>query len=172
MATKCGAGQVKKKAVGKSKRSRSGQSSRAAPRGCGAPLAALGPPPRPLLSGRQAPTPPRPGEVRGPPRRPPALPRLAYLGHGCLPLGPALGHRIMPQGTGHRRPAGAARTRGEGGAGDPAARRLTPSALRMRERPGPAPPAGQEESGHGFMFSPRQLGIHRTTQLKAGQPWS
>lgn len=30
--------------------------------------------------------------------------RRAYLGHGCLPLGPALGHRLMPRGTGHLRP--------------------------------------------------------------------
>ena len=77
----------------------------------GSSPAALGPPRGPRFPGD-------PGArlPRGP-RRPesasgarPALLRRAYLGHGCLRLGPALGHRLMPRGAGHSRPGGMARS--------------------------------------------------------------
>lgn len=129
--------------------------SRARPGGWG-----WGRPARPAL-------PPPPGRPEPAPRRPPAVPRRAHLGHGCLPLGPALGHRLMPRGAGHRRRGGCVC------AGD-RARRLTPSALRMRERPGPAPPGGQEESGHrlGPPGPARDSRAPRRQSRKDGQPRS
>lgn len=51
-----------------------------------------------------------PGRPEPSPGARPALPRRAYLGHGCLLLGPALGHRLMPRGTGHSRLGGIARS--------------------------------------------------------------
>jgi hypothetical protein len=77
---------------------------------------------------------------------PPGPAHRAHLGHGCLPLGPALGHRLMPRGAGHGRPGEIAPRRGPP-SGQVRAnprrgkrrRRLTPRALRMRVRPCRAP---------------------------------
>lgn len=90
----------------------------------------------------------------------PALPRRAYLGHGCLRLGPALGHRLMPRGAGHSRPGGMARSsrppplgrecgneRGEPRAGH-WARRSDTQRTAHAGASGAAPPAGREELGH------------------------
>lgn len=97
-----------------------GETSRAAPAGVESPLAALGPPRGPRYP---AAGPDSAAAVE-------TLPRRAYLGHGCLPLGPALGHRGMPRGAGHGRRGGIAPNR-----------RSPPPAPGLRERAGRATPA-------------------------------
>ena len=115
-----------------------------------------------------------PGRPEPSPGSRPALPRRAYLVHGCLPLGPVFGHRLMPRGTGHSRPGGIARScrsptpapglRERAGSTGPAGLGgLTPSALRMRERPVPAPPAGQEDKAP-LRVSPGKAGEAQAPQ--------
>lgn len=89
------------------------------PRGCGAPLAALGPPPRPLLSGSPAPGGLSPtSATAGPsaprlprPRLPPARPRARSPVH-------AAGHRPPPPGWGCTNEGRRRRRRSGGSASD------------------------------------------------------
>ena len=52
-----------------------------------------------------------PGRPEPAAQHPPAPLRCVYLGHGCLPRGPALGHRLMPQSVGHGSPMAIAASR-------------------------------------------------------------
>lgn len=80
------------------------------------------------------------------PRLPPARPRARSPGHaaGRGPRPPGRDRAESPVATAG---AGSARASGESGAGDRAWLRLTPSALRMRERPGPRPLQDRRSQG-------------------------